>query len=247
MPLVGTALQYGYSDSWEFFFMSFCGSTLTIAIPALLVIIIAVSMVFSSEYSMKTDVLILTTKHGKNKQITAKLWASLIFATLVISGVFILFCIAFGLQYGLAGWNTSIQTNFGLSLMAIEIPLNNLQLLLLGFLIVWAASIFTASITAVLSAITKTPFSSLIVALVVFGLPGIIRQMLNQNPLRDILISFPINAVNVQEVLRLPINTQSIFYNHPYAPAASIGIVTLCILILSSAITHTAFRNHQPL
>ena len=48
MPLVGTALQYGYSDSWEFFFMSFCGSTLTIAIPALLVIIIAVSMVFSS-------------------------------------------------------------------------------------------------------------------------------------------------------------------------------------------------------
>ena len=108
--------------------------------------------------------------------------------------------------------------------MAIEIPLNNLQLLLLGFLIVWAASIFTASITAVLSAITKTPFSSLIVALVVFGLPGIIRQMLNQNPLRDILIAFPINAVNVQEVLRLPINTQSIFYNHPYAPAASIGI-----------------------
>ena len=94
---------------------------------------------------------------------------------------------------------------------------------------------------------TKTPFSSLIVALVVFGLPGIIRQMLNQNPLRDILIAFPINAVNVQEVLRLPINTQSIFYNHPYAPAASIGIVTLCILILSSAITHTAFRNHQPL
>ena len=158
MPLVGTALQYGYSDSWEFFFMSFCGSTLTIAIPALLVIIIAVSMVFSSEYSMKTDVLILTTKHGKNKQITAKLWASLIFATLVISGVFILFCIAFGLQYGLAGWNTSIQTNFGLSLMAIEIPLNNLQLLLFGFLIVWAASIFTASITAVLSAITASGY-----------------------------------------------------------------------------------------
>lgn len=247
MPLADTTLQYGYSDSWEFFFMSFCGSTLTIAIPVLLVIIIAVSMVFSSEYSMKTDALILTTKHGKNKQITAKLWASLIFATLVISGVFILFCIAFRLQYGLAGWNTSIQTNFGLSLMAIEMPLNNLQLLLLGFLIVWAASIFTASITAVLSAITKTPFSSLIVALVVFGLPGIIRQMLNQNPLRDILIAFPINAVNVQEVLRLPINAQSIFYNHPYAPAASIGMVTLCILILSSATAHTAFRNHQPL
>lgn len=245
MPPADGFFQYGYSDSWEFFFMSFCGSTLTIAIPALIVIIIAVSTVFSSEYSMKTDALILTTKHGKSKQITAKLLASFIFATLVIGGLFIIFCAAFGLQYGFVGWNTDIQTNFGLSFMAVEIPLNNLQLIILGLMVVWAAGIFTASVTALLSAITKTPFSSLIVAFMVFVVPRIIRQMLTQNPLRDILSIFPINAVNVQEVLRLPINSQSVFYQYPYAPVVSIGIVTLMVLVLSSTIAHIAFRNHQ--
>lgn len=62
MPLANEPLQYGYNDSWELFFMSFFGPTFTIAILALIVIIIAVSTVFSSEYSMKTDALILTTK-----------------------------------------------------------------------------------------------------------------------------------------------------------------------------------------
>lgn len=141
MPLANEPLQYGYNDSWELFFMSFFGPTFTIAILALIVIIIAVSTVFSSEYSMKTDALILTTKLGKNKQITAKLLASLIFATLVVGGVFVLFGIAFGLQYGLAGWSADIQTNFGLSCMALEIRINNLQLILLGFLIVWLAAL----------------------------------------------------------------------------------------------------------
>lgn len=245
MPLANEPLQYGYNDSWELFFMSFCGPTLTIAISALIVIIIAVSTIFSSEYSMKTDALILTTKHGKNKQITAKLLASLIFATLVVGGVFILFGIAFGLQYGLAGWSADIQTNFGLSCMALEIRLNNLQLILLGLLIVWLAALFTASMTAMLSAMTKTPFSSLIVAITVFAVPSVIRRMIVQGSIRDILMVFPANAVNVQEVLRLPINVQSIFYQAPYAPIISIGIATLIVLVLSSAIAHIAFRNRQ--
>lgn len=244
MPLANEPLQYGYNDSWELFFMSCFGPAFTVAIPALIVIIIAVSTIFSSEYSMKTDVLILTTKHGKNKQITAKLLASLIFATLVVGGVFILFGIAFGLQYGLAGWSADIQTNFGLSFMALEIRLNNLQLILLGLLIVWLAALFTASMTAMISAMTKTPFSSLIVAITVFAVPSIIRRMNVWSSIRNILMVFPANAVNVQEVLRLSINVQSIFYQTLYAPMISIGIVTLIVLVLSSVIAHIAWRNH---
>lgn len=114
MPLADESLQYGYSDSWELFFLSFFGPVAAIATPVLIVIILAVSTVFSGEYSMKTAPLILTTKYGKSRQITAKLLASLIFATLLMGFVFALFCIAFGLQYGLAGWNADMQTNFGL-------------------------------------------------------------------------------------------------------------------------------------
>lgn len=238
-------LQYGYGDSWVFFFLGFCGSTITMAIPALIVIIIAISTIFSSEYNTKMDALILTTRYGKNKQIIAKLSACWIFTTILIGGLFIIFSIAFGVQYGLLGGSADIQTNFGLSLMAAEIPFNNLQLLIFGLIIVWFAGIFTAAVTAMLSSITKTPFSSLIVAFVLFVAPGIIRQILTQGPLRDIMIIFPVNAVNAQEVLLLPINVQSIFYGNPYAPAICIGIATFIITLFSSSVAYNAFRHHQ--
>lgn len=242
---VDKPLQYGYSDSWAFFFTGFCGPTIAMAIPVLIVIIIAVSTVFSSEYSMKTDSLILTAKYGKNRQIIAKLLASLIFTTLLIGGTFIIFCVAFGVQYGLAGWNADMQTNIGLSLLAVELPFNNLELILFGLLIVWVAGVFTAFITAVLSALTKTPFSSLIVALTVFAAPYIIRQILSQRGVRDAMIIFPVNAVNVQEVLRLPVNLESIFYGSPYLPAVCIIAAGIIVLLVSSIITYSAFKHHQ--
>ena len=192
-------LQYGYSDSWAYFFSGFCGSTIAIAFPALIVILIAVSTIFSSEYSTKMDALILTTRYGKNRQIIAKLFSGMIFTTTIIGGLFILFCIAFGVQYGVLGWNADIQTNLGLSLIGVKLPLNNLQLIIFGFIIVWLAGIFAAAATAMISAVTKTPFSSLIVAFAVFMAPLIIRQLLPESVLRDLLIVFPANAVNAQE------------------------------------------------
>lgn len=238
-------LQYGYSDSWAYFFSGFCGSTIAIAFPALIVILIAVSTIFSSEYSTKMDALILTTRYGKNRQIIAKLFSSMIFTTTIIGGLFILFCIAFGVQYGVLGWNADIQTNLGLSLIGVKLPLNNLQLIIFGFIIVWLAGIFAAAATAMISAVTKTPFSSLIVAFAVFMAPLIIRQLLPESVLRDLLIVFPANAVNAQEALLLPVNAQSIFYNQPLAPALCIAFATTIVLLASSAIAYKAFRNHQ--
>lgn len=238
-------LQYGYSDSWAYFFSGFCGSTIAIAFPALIVILIAVSTIFSSEYSTKMDALILTTRYGKNRQIIAKLFSSMIFTTTIIGGLLILFCIAFGVQYGVLGWNADIQTNLGLSLIGVKLPLNNLQLIIFGFIIVWLAGIFAAAATAMISAVTKTPFSSLIVAFAVFMAPLIIRQLLPESVLRDLLIVFPANAVNAQEALLLPVNAQSIFYNQPLAPALCIAFATIIVLLVSSAIAYKAFRNHQ--
>lgn len=239
-------LQYGYNDSWAYFFMGFCGPTLAMAIPTLFVIIIAVSMIFSNEYSLKTDALILTTKYGKNRQIIAKLLTAFLFATFIVLGVFFIFVIGFVAQYGFTGWDADMQTNLGLSLLSVEIPFNNLQLILFALFIVWLASIFIASLTAMLSAITKTSFSSLIIAFALFVVPRIVRQLMVDGPVRDILIVFPINAVNVQEVLRLPAYIHSIFYGHPYGPALCIGIATIVISIVSSTIAYNTFKNHQP-
>lgn len=242
---VDKPLQYGYNDSWAYFFTGFCGPTIAVAFPALVVLIIAISTAFSSEYSTKMNALILTTKYGKNKQITAKLLTSMIFTTVLVVGLFILYCAAFGLHYGLLGWNADIQTNFGLSLLCVEIPMNNFQLILFGLIIVWLAGIFTAAITVMISAITKSPFSSLIISFAIFMAPWILWQILPQNTLRDILLIFPANAVNVQEVLILPVNAQSIYYNKPLAPALSIILADIVVVMASSVIAYKSFRNHQ--
>lgn len=167
------------------------------------------------------------------------------FTTMIIGGLFILFCVAFGVQYGVLGWNADIQANLGLSLMGVNLPLNNLQLIFFGLGVVWLAGIFAAAVTAMISAVTKTPFSSLIVAFSVFMAPWIIRQLLPESTLRDLLIVFPANAVNAHEVLLLPVNAQSIFYNQPLAPALCIAFATIIMLLVSSAIAYKAFKNHQ--
>ena len=112
-------------------------------------------------------------------------------------------------------------------------------------MIVWLAGIFTAAISAMISAITKSPFSSLIVAFAVFMAPWILRQILPENTLRDILLIFPANAVSVQEVLLLPVNAQSIYFNQPLAPTLSIMLGTLFALSASSVIAYKSFSNHQ--
>ena len=75
--------------------------------------------------------------------------------------------------------------------------------------------------------------------------PWILRQILPQNTLRDILLIFPANAVNVQEVLILPVNAQSIYYNKPLAPALSIILADIVVVMASSVIAYKSFRNHQ--
>ena len=239
-------LQYGYGESWAAFFSGFCGQTIAIAFPALIVILIAVSSIFSGEYSAKMDALILATRYGKSRQITAKLFACMIFTTTVIGGMFLLFCIAFGVRYGILGWNADIQTNFGLSLMEADLSLNNLQLILFGFGIVWLAGIFTAAVTAMISSLTRSPFSSFILAFAVFIAPWVIRRLLPESILRDLMIVFPANTVNAHEILLMSVNAQSIFRSQPFAPVLYLCFTAMTIILISSVIAYKFFVTVQP-
>lgn len=137
---VDKPLQYGYNDSWAYFFgilrSNDCNS---------------VSRTHRYHYRCINHIFKrVQHKNGRahidnplreNRQIIAKLFASMIFTTMIIGGLFLLFCVAFGVQYGVLGWNADIQANLGLSLMGVNLPLNNLQLILFGLGIVWLAGI----------------------------------------------------------------------------------------------------------
>lgn len=237
---VDKPLQYGYNDSWAYFFSGFCGSTIAIAFPALIVIVIAISTIFSNEYSTKMAALILTTRYGRNRLIIAKLLAGMIFTTMIIIGLFVLFSIAFGTQYGLAGWDADIQANLQLSFIALNIPLNNLQLIFLGMIIVWIAGISTAAVTALISTIMKSPFSALILAFALYMAPWIIRQILPKDGLYNILLIFPVNAINVHELL-----LQSNTYQHPWFLLVTVIFLSGIVTFLTSAITYKWFGNSE--
>lgn len=237
--------HYDYSDSWFYFFSACCGPNFAIAIPVYIVIIIASSGVFSGEYSTKTSSLLLTTRYGKNKLILGKILASMIFATLLLGGTFLLFTVTFGIHYGFQGWNAAIQTNFGLSLMRLPIAMNHLQLLLLSFTILWFAAMFVVATTLMISAVMKSPFSSLVLTFLVFILPRILRQVGTHGVLHDLLLLFPIQLANVQEVLRVHLTEQSIYHGNLIHSLLWIGLASVLVMFVSSGLTYRAFTNNE--
>lgn len=237
--------QYGYSDSWLYLFSACCGPNFSIAIPVFIVMIIATSAVFSGEYNTKTSSLILTTRYGKNKLILAKIMASMVFATLLLGGIFLLFSMTFGIHYGYQGWDAGVQTNFGLSLMGLRVSLNHLKLILLGFSILWLGSISLVALTLMISAMARSPFSSLVISTVFFIIPRIIRQSQSGGTLHDLLLIFPINLTNVQEVLHSQLNAESIYHSDSLSSLAWIILTTALVTLVSGAITHKAFTNHE--
>ena len=96
-----------------------------------------------------------------------------------------------------------------------------------------------------ISAITKSPFSSLKVAFAVLTAPWVIRQLLPENTLRDILPLFPANAVNVQEVLLLPVYEQSIYYHRALAPAVGILLFAVLGVFFFGFMAYRGFKGHQ--
>ena len=74
---VNTPFKWGSKNTWDKIWES-----ILLLIYILLVIIICIAPVFAGEYQNRTDALLLATKHGKNKLISAKIIASFIFTFL---------------------------------------------------------------------------------------------------------------------------------------------------------------------
>ncbi|MFQ9847052.1 MAG: hypothetical protein ACLRXC_09285 [[Clostridium] leptum] len=99
---------------------------------------------------------------------------------------------------------------------------------------------FAAAVTAMIS-VTKTPFSSLIVAFAVFMALWIIRQLLPDAGLARSTDCLSCNAVNAHEVISRLLMFNH-FYNQPLAPALCIAFATIIVLLISSAITYKALE-----
>ena len=160
-------LLLGYTDGYTGFIMM--GMYLMVTLG--FVLIIALSPVFSEEYSRGTDALILTSRYGKTRCGLAKIFAAYLF-TLLITGIFLLVTILLFLTgFGLTGGDSSIQLNSRDLLYALPYFMTCLEAAGSSLLLWLAGALILTALVLILSALCRTSFLALLMALTLYLLP----------------------------------------------------------------------------
>lgn len=205
-----------------------------------LLVLVALSSIFSSEYSKRTDALILTSKHGKRRLIYSKFKAGLLvsfFAWLLITVMNLI--LIFSL-YGATGWEAYWQNwlvdwaPFAWSQGQITIV--SMATGLLGVL-------FFSFIIMFISSFSKSPFISIIAGAVILLFPMFDFAFTN-NSVVNTVYSFLPTRVLMGITIWQGFDLAYLFGKA--IPIQYVIIVSAVILSLCTMpIAYSCFRNHQ--
>lgn len=173
---------YGYSNLYN---------TYELLIFGVIAICICLASVFAGEYQNGTDKILLTTKYGKSKGVTAKIIASYIFATLVFT-IYLIFAIGtIFLMFGTDGGNLPIQLSNILSPYALTF----FQSLLYNIVISYTVLFGMVGLTLFLSSKLKNPMTVLVIDIAIIMLPVFLSIKSAFGILNKILFLMPYNAI----------------------------------------------------
>lgn len=229
-----TPLSFGYTGGYSNYFNS--GSNLGLTISFVLAICIA--PIFCGEYTTGTDQLILSSKYGKNRVIMAKLFTGFSLSAILS---FVFSFLNFGLSlviFGADGSNAPLQ----LMNLLCPYPLTMVKTAALLFIIIFVACLMTASIVMSLSARLKTPFSVIIMVILLLIGPMIVYVPETELGLYQIFRLFPTQMMSLDSVTNLILYDIFGLIIKPYVflPMFSIGI---CVLL--TPIAYRTFKKHQ--
>lgn len=151
--------QYGYYEGWGIIVSSF-----ELFMFAILAVCIVIAPVFSGEYQAGTDAVILSSKYGKTKLITAKIIASVLLGLLAFTIHVIVACGLPLAAFGIDGWNLPVQ----IANTAIPYPFTLVEAVLIEFVVIYLMLLALISLTLLLSARMKNTY--LVLAVLVFVL-----------------------------------------------------------------------------
>lgn len=141
---------YGYDYGWESAFTSFSDGTISLLLVA--VVIMGVCNLFSNEYSYRTAELLIVSKNGKKKTVSAKIIASVIYAVICS----IVFCgIVFSVNFaflGTEGMNVGVGVS-NLERACISIPFITLGCIIIALLSLAVSSLFTKPVVSTFGAL----------------------------------------------------------------------------------------------
>ncbi len=141
---------YGYDYGWESAFHSFSDGTISLLLVA--VVIMGVCNLFSNEYSYRTAELIIVSKNGKKKTVSAKIIASVIYAV-ICSLVFcaIVFSVNFAFL-GAEGMNVGVGIS-NLERACVSIPFVTLGCIIIALLSLAVSSLFSKPVVSTFGAL----------------------------------------------------------------------------------------------
>lgn len=118
-----------------------------ILLLTLLLAAVCISTVFAGEHRMKTDQIILSTKHGRGKTFVAKMMASFVFILIWAATLAIVLLVTIFLSRGLSGLEAIVQ----MEVPSSAYPYTFLQFFGKQLLILFTAAILFAAISMALS------------------------------------------------------------------------------------------------
>ena len=205
-----------------------------------LIMLIVLSPIFASEYSGKTDALLLTSKHGKNKLISAKLksgflFASVFWAVIEITNTFLIFAL-YGTTGAEAYWQNWMLDN-------APFPWNQLQITLVTIATSFLGVLFTAALIMLISSLVKNQFTALIIGGVLLVLPMLSFAFSGSVLFQRIYNFFP------SRVLSGILIWQKFDLTYLFGKAVHTQYIIITFaaitVILGAFISYFRFKNHQ--
>ena len=160
---VSTPYEYSYHTGWETLL-----SCLELFVIGIIGICICVAGTFSGEYQSGADSIILSSRYGKSKLVTAKILAAFVYSFLAFTLLILAGCGILLLSFGIDGWNLPVQVlntiaPYNLSLLgATLLAIATLYLVMIGMV----------AITLLLSAKMKSSVPVLSIIILAMILPS---------------------------------------------------------------------------
>lgn len=228
-----TSYSYGYHEGWSAI-LQYIGALFF----TLIAIIITVAPVFSGEYQCGADSIILSSKYGKTKIIKAKIIAAFVFATIIFVLNLILALAILLLSFGTSGWNLPIQIQN--TMAPYSVTYLGATFMFIG--IIYVVILGTVSFTLLLSSKLKTPFTVLIVQIVILFVSLFMREGDTENGLfTHIVYIMPFRAINGDVFNYLSYSLGGIIISLLLMRV----IVYAAIGVISLPFARNAFRKHQ--
>ena len=204
------------------------------------VIIILLSPAFSQEYGSNMDSLILASKYGKNKVITAKMRS----AFFVTSGLYlfsaILNSVLYAAIYGLSGSNCNIQV-YGMYMVS-PYAITFLELYIITLCLGFIGMLFLSTITLFVSSKCKKSFISLVLSAAFLYIPAI--DLSGVSLFADKIAKlFPINMINSSSLFGIGV-LYNIFGKMVTQPIIMVSVAVAFSLIFLYA-AYKTFQKHQ--